>query len=254
VCAKTSHSLPCGLAGGGDGYRNLAQIMHRGARGSHRVAGSGRDGGQRLCRLGEHVVADPLGPDGENPKADTREDTDVVGLIDGDRLAVDLDRRNGLPVPTSARPLVQRSRSAGVASLRETWLESGKMTGRATAPAIVRTTSSVNTPGWPDTPISTVGAFLTTSSRSIRPGCDRVYWATASRGWTKGAWKGCRSAISSANKPSRSTAKHRCRASASGRSSSIISFNSKWPMPQPAVPAYCRDQRAGRDRRFARRR
>ena len=39
--------------------------------------------------------------------------------------------RKGLPVPTSTRPSVQRSRSAGVASAFEVGFESGKITGRA---------------------------------------------------------------------------------------------------------------------------
>ena len=66
---------------------------------------------------------------------------------------------NGLPVATRARPSVQSRTWAGVASVREVGLESGKMIGVGVASAIARTTSSVKTPGgagrpdedrWPD--------------------------------------------------------------------------------------------------------
>ena len=47
---------------------------------------------------------------------------------------------NGLPVPMTARPSVQASRSSGVASLRSVGLDSGKITGRRTRAAMARTT------------------------------------------------------------------------------------------------------------------
>ena len=52
----------------------------------------------------------------------------------------------GLPVPTRARPSLQRSRSAGVASAFEVGFESGKIIGRAVCLAISRTIFSVNAP------------------------------------------------------------------------------------------------------------
>ena len=62
----------------------------------------------------------------------------------------------GLPVAMSARPSVQRSRSWGVASQRSIGLERGKMMGRSTLAAIVRTAFSPNSPHWAETPRSTV--------------------------------------------------------------------------------------------------
>ncbi|CAM5616321.1 hypothetical protein SVIOM74S_07326 [Streptomyces violarus] len=52
----------------------------------------------------------------------------------------------GEPVAISARPSVQRVRSAGSASEWEVGLESGKMTGRSQVEPICRTISSVNAP------------------------------------------------------------------------------------------------------------
>ena len=63
---------------------------------------------------------------------------------------------NGLPVPTSARPSVQRNRSAGAASDCEVGFDSGKITGCGVWRAISRTISSVNAPGCALTPASTV--------------------------------------------------------------------------------------------------
>ena len=53
---------------------------------------------------------------------------------------------------------------------------------------MVRTMFSVNRPGWPETPISTVGAALaTTSARPIWSGCSRRQSATAARACAKGS-------------------------------------------------------------------
>src|SRR5271170_6677573 len=73
---------------------------------------------------------------------------------------------NGLPVPIKARPSVHSAICWGVASQRETGLDNGKMTGRSTCLAIVRIASSVKVPGWPETPMRTVGfVFLITSTK-----------------------------------------------------------------------------------------
>ena len=70
---------------------------------------------------------------------------------------------NGLPVPTSARPLVQRNRSAGLASDFEVGFESGNMMGRSTWLAISRTISSVNAPVCAETPSRIVTLALRTT-------------------------------------------------------------------------------------------
>ena len=94
-----------------------------------------------------------------------------------------MDRRpNGLPVATRARPSVQASRSAGVASLREVGFESGKIAGRSTCRAMVRTTSSVNVPGWPEVPIRTVGRACSTTVQRSRLPASRGQPASRVRG------------------------------------------------------------------------
>src|ERR1700733_2939710 len=92
---------------------------------------------------------------------------------------------NGLPLPTIARPSVQRSRSAGAASDCEVGFDSGKMTGCGVWRAISRTISSVNAPAWALTPASTViPALRATSSNEIAPlldAGDKFHPATSSR-------------------------------------------------------------------------
>src|SRR6266576_1369286 len=75
---------------------------------------------------------------------------------------------NGLPVATRARPPVQASRSAGVASDRVVGLDMGRMTGRSTCVAISRTIRSVKAPCWEEVPMRMVGCTRpTTSSRPV---------------------------------------------------------------------------------------
>lgn len=66
-----------------------------------------------------------------------------------------------------ARPSVHSIRSDGTASASAVGLDSGRISGRSTCPAMSRTMSSVNDPGCPDVPISTVGCTLRTMSASM---------------------------------------------------------------------------------------
>ena len=94
------------------------------------------------------------------------------------------DGAYGLPVAMSARPSVQRSRSWGVASQRSIGLERGKMMGRSTLAAIVRTAFSPNSPHWAETPRSTLAPVASsTASGEMRPDSSRRKLATASNGW-----------------------------------------------------------------------
>ena len=67
---------------------------------------------------------------------------------------------NGLPVAISARPSVQRIRSAGSASHFEVGLDSGMMIGRSMCAAMSARSASVNAPVWVEVPISMVGLGL----------------------------------------------------------------------------------------------
>jgi hypothetical protein len=67
---------------------------------------------------------------------------------------------NGEPAPMMARPSLQRSISAGVASAQELGFDSGKMIGRLLCLAMARTTDSVKAPVCAETPISAVGFAL----------------------------------------------------------------------------------------------
>src|SRR5581483_3343731 len=98
---------------------------------------------------------------------------------------------NGLPTPINARPSVQASILAGVASSREVGFESGKITGRLLHSAIARTIGSEKAPAWPETPIRTVGfALRTTSSSPILSGWLTFQSAIALFFWRKGSWNG----------------------------------------------------------------
>ncbi len=64
--------------------------------GSRLAAGSSlrrRQVGERLGGRLEHAVAHAMGVDREHAQADARENIGVVGLVDGERLAIALDRR-----------------------------------------------------------------------------------------------------------------------------------------------------------------
>src|SRR3954469_19057105 len=74
--------------------------------------------------------------------------------------------RNGLPVATSACPSVHCRMSLGCASICEVGLDSGMMIGCGQWLCIVSTICWVNNPDLPDTPISTVGLALLTTSCS----------------------------------------------------------------------------------------
>src|SRR6266480_2104673 len=76
---------------------------------------------------------------------------------------------NGLPVATRARPPVQASRSAGVASDRVVGLDMGRMTGRSTCVAISRTIRSVKAPCWVEVPMRMVGCTRPTTSPRPMP-------------------------------------------------------------------------------------
>ena len=97
---------------------------------------------------------------------------------------------NGLPVPITARPSVQAMTSGGRRLGARGRVRQREDHRPLTDAAIVRTTFSGNAPGWPETPISTVGlALRTTSPRPIRLSCSSVQPATALRGCAKGSWK-----------------------------------------------------------------
>ena len=73
----------------------------------------------------------------------------------------------GLPVATTARPSLQASTSAGMASEFAVGLDKGKMIGLCVRAAISRTAASLNAPGWPLVPMRIVGdRCRTTLSRS----------------------------------------------------------------------------------------
>ncbi len=110
-------------------------------------------------------------------------------------------------MPISARPSVHSISFCGIASLREVGFDSGKITGRSTFFAIARAISSVNAPGWPETPISTVGfAFSITSIRPMRLASRRDQVATSSRVRSRKRWPSWILFMPSTSRPSRSTA------------------------------------------------
>ncbi|MNH08888.1 hypothetical protein D3C79_683260 [compost metagenome] len=143
---------------------------------------------------------------------------------------------NGLPVATSTWPSVQRMRSAGVASTREVGLESGKMMGREQCLCMVLTTSSVNRPGWPETPIRMSGrpCSITSSREMLSPTGHSLI---RSSGWESLRWKSSWLGILSVMRPKRSTMNTRPRASASFSPSAFICATICSAMPQPALPA-----------------
>ncbi len=74
----------------------------------------------------------------------------------------------GMPAATSARPPVQDSTSAGIASIFSVGLDSGSTIGRSTCRAIPVTTCSVNAPALVEVPTRTVGRTRsTTAARSV---------------------------------------------------------------------------------------
>ena len=75
---------------------------------------------------------------------------------------------NGLPVAMIARPSVHAIKSAGVASLFDGGLESGKMIGRWVERAISRTIDSLKAPGIAAVPMRTVGCTARTTSSSVK--------------------------------------------------------------------------------------
>src|SRR5215472_9461445 len=73
---------------------------------------------------------------------------------------------SGMPVATRALPLDQGMMSAGMASMREVGLDSGRMIGRSTLADMASTTSRVNAPCTVDVPSRMVGPTLRTVSSS----------------------------------------------------------------------------------------
>ena len=128
--------------------------------------GNGARGGE------EHAVGNAarLGGDGAEP--DARIDVGVVGLVDAERPAVALDRRERTaraddgaafgPFEQIPAASPRRARSDSTAEISP---------AGARGSAMARTTASWKACGWPDVPISTVGrALATTSPRPIRAG------------------------------------------------------------------------------------
>ena len=128
-----------------------------GSSGAPRVVGVGQLG-HRVRGRGDHAVGDPAGPGHRDAEAEAGEDQRVVGLGDRGRSGPRArPASNGLPVAISARPSVQRIRSAGSASHFEVGLDSGMMIGRSVCAAMSRTIASVNAPVWVEVPIRMVG-------------------------------------------------------------------------------------------------
>src|SRR5215471_9188005 len=91
---------------------------------------------------------------------------------------------NGLPVAINARPSVQVIKSAGVASLFDVGLESGKISGCSANVAMLRIIFSVNAPGCADVPIRMVGqTFSTTSANEIFERSVNLQLSVRSIGW-----------------------------------------------------------------------
>ena len=141
---------------------------------------------------------------------------------------------NGDPVATIARPWLQASTSAGVASEADVGFDSGSTIGRSAGPTrstIASMTASVNVPATPVAPTRIVGRRSRTTSSSVG------VTAPSTAGTASSRFVASRSVRPAWTRPCVSTSAIASSMAASDSPASAIAARSSRPMPIPAPPA-----------------